>query len=133
MAGTIQGALMVAVRAFIDAFNRNDVIGAQAASTSETTIIDDLPPHLWTGSQATTRWLSEMARMGAESAMSDPAVTPEEPRHVLVSDRRGYFVVPVDVRWLQNGRPDARTGSMTFAVGDEGDGWRISALAWNWD
>jgi hypothetical protein len=78
---------MVAVRQFVEGFNNENIDLAQAACDDETSIIDDFPPHEWTGRGATTRWYRDMARMGAEYSMSDPSVTLGEPRHVLVSDR----------------------------------------------
>jgi ketosteroid isomerase-like protein len=124
---------MVAVRAFVEAFNNNDVDLVQAACADETLIIDDFPPHEWTGSRATTTWFRGLARMGTEYGMSDPSVKLEAPRNVIVSDRHAYVVSPIDVRWLQDGEPAARTGFITLAVREDADGWRITACAWTWN
>ena len=74
-----------------------------------------------------------MARMATESGMSDWSVTLDEPRHVTVSDRHAYVVVPADVRWQQDGSRTGRTASMTAALREEAEGWRISAFTWTWD
>jgi hypothetical protein len=74
-----------------------------------------------------------MARMATGYGMSDWSVTLDEPRHVAVSDRQAYVVVPVDVRWLQNRTQEERTGFMTLALRARAGGWRISALAWTWN
>jgi ketosteroid isomerase-like protein len=125
---------MAAVRQFVAGFNSNDVQLAQAACADVNSIIDDFPPHEWTGPGATTMWLNDMARMGAEYGMSDAAVTLDESHaQVIVSDKHAYAVVPVDVHWLQDGAPDARAGRLTLALRDEPGGWRIAALAWAWD
>ena len=124
---------MVAVRQFVDGFNDDDTDRMQAACTDETSIIDDFPPHEWMGSGATTRWYREMAGMATGYGMSDWSVTLAEPSEVTVSDRQAYVVVPIGVRWMQNGTPVARTGSMTMALRDGAEGWRISALAWTWN
>jgi hypothetical protein len=124
---------MAAVRQFIEGFNNDNVDLAQAACADETSIIDDFPPHEWTGRGATTRWYRDMARMATEQGMSDPSVTLAEPRHVTVSDRHAYVVVPIDVRWLQDGTPTETTGFMTMALRDGAEGWRISACAWTWN
>jgi ketosteroid isomerase-like protein len=133
MAESAEIGPMESVRQFVEGFNTNDVDVAQAACADENSIIDDFPPYEWTGPGATTRWFGDMARMGSEYGMSDPSVTLDEPRHVMVSGPRAYVVVPIDVRWLQDGAPAQRAGSMTLALREGANGWRISACAWTWD
>jgi ketosteroid isomerase-like protein len=120
------------VRQFVDAFNRNDVEGMQAACAETTSIIDDFPPHEWSGPQATTSWYVEMAQMAPGFGMSEWSVTLGEPRHLEASDGCAYVAVPADVRWLQDGTPSERACMMTLALRETADGWRISALAWAW-
>ena len=124
---------MVAVRQFIEGFNDDDVERVQAACADETSIIDDFPPHQWTGRGATTTWYRDMAGMAAEYGMSAWSVTLSEARNVAVSDRDAYVVVPIDVRWLQDGTPADRTGYLTVALREGAEGWRISARAWTWN
>lgn len=133
MTGSFEIGPMVAVRQFVEGFNNDDIDLAQAACANETSIIDDFPPHEWTGPRATTRWYRDMARMAGSYGMSDWSVTPDEPRSITVSDQQAYVVVPIDVRWLQDGTPAARTGFMTLALREEAEGWRISACAWTWN
>src|ERR1700752_3318419 len=116
MTGSTEIGPMVAVRQFIEGFNNDNVDLAQAACADETSIIDDFPPYEWTGRGATTRWNRDMARKATEAGMSDPSWTLDQPRHVTVSDRQAYLVVPIDVRWLQDGTPTEATGSMTVAL-----------------
>jgi hypothetical protein len=124
---------MVAVRRFVEGFNNDDIDRAQAACADETSIIDDFPPHEWTGRGATTRWYRDMAGTAAEYGMSDWSVMLDEPRHVVVSDRHAYVVVPFAARWLQDGTPAERTGSLTAALREPTEGWRVSAFTWTWD
>jgi hypothetical protein len=124
---------MAPIRQFVDGFNAADVNLAQAACMSENSIIDDFPPHTWTGPQATTTWLLNMARLSKVFGMSDPRVALQEPRYVEVSDQDACVVVGVDVRWLQNEAPEQRGGLLTVSLRDGADGWRIAAMAWTWD
>ena len=133
MTGSTEIGPMGAVRQFVEGFNNDEVDLAQAACVNETSIIDDFPPHEWTGRGATTRWYRDMARMAAEYGMSDWSVALAEPRHVIVSDRHSYVVAPIDVRWLEDGTPTERTGFMTMALREGAEGWRISACAWTWN
>ena len=65
--------------------------------------------------------------------MSDPSVTLAEPRHVIVTGAQAYVVVPLDVRWLQDGKPAKRAGCLTMALREGAEGWRISSCAWTWN
>jgi ketosteroid isomerase-like protein len=120
------------VRQFVEAFNRNDVDGMQAACTEMTWIIDDFPPHEWSGRHATSSWYREMARMAPGYGMSEWSIALGEPRHVNASADLAYVAVPVDVRWLQDAKPAERACMMTMSLRKVADGWRISSLAWAW-
>lgn len=56
MAASTESGPMGPVRQFVESFNANDVEGMQAACTEATSIIDDFPPHEWSGAHATTAW-----------------------------------------------------------------------------
>jgi SnoaL-like domain len=133
LTGSTPNGPMVAVRQFVDGFNKDDTDLAQAACTDETSIIDDFPPFEWAGRGATTAWYRDMARMAAAAGMSDWSVTLNDPRHSIVSDGCAYVVVPVDCRWREGAAPVERTGFLTAALREEADGWRITAFAWTWD
>jgi hypothetical protein len=126
------GGPMVAVRSFMDGFNRDDADGVQAACTDETAIIDDFPPHEWAGAGSAATWYRDMARMATDYGMSDWSVVLDDPRHDVVTDGRAYVVVPVIARWQQEGSQVDRPGSFTAALREQTDGWRISAFAWTW-
>jgi ketosteroid isomerase-like protein len=123
---------MDAVRQFVEAFNRNDVDGMQAACTEATWIIDDFPPHEWSGRQATSSWYRDMVGVAPGYGMSEWSITLGEPRHVNVSEGRAYVAVPADARWLQDAKPAERACVMTMSLSQIADRWRISSLAWAW-
>jgi hypothetical protein len=133
MTGSTPNGPMVAVRQFVEGFNKDDIDLAQAACADETSIIDDFPPYEWAGRGATTTWYRDMARMATAAGMSDWSVTLNDPKHVIVSDGRAYVVVPVDCRWREGAAPVERTGSMTVSLLEGAEGWRITAFAWAWD
>jgi len=134
MNGSTDGGPLGSVRRFIEGFNRNDIELAQSACAGENSIIDDFPPHEWRGRGATTAWLTDMNRMGAEYGMSEASVELDEANaQVTISDTRAYVTAVVDVRWLQDGAPARRGGRLTLALRGDADAWRITALAWAWD
>jgi hypothetical protein len=121
------------VHEFVDAFNDGRIDLAQAVCADDARIVDDFPPHEWTGSEATLTWFSDMVRFASEYGMSDWSVTLGEPRHLLVADRHAYLVVPIEVRWLEAGTPSERAGSITTVLREGAGGWRISTWAWSWE
>jgi len=133
MSGSAETGPMAAIRQFVEAFNNDNVDLLHAACTDETSIVDDFPPHVWTGPGATTRWYRDMARMATQYRMSNPSVALGEPRHVTVSDQGAYVVVPIEVRWLQDGTPTEATGFMTVGLRQVNEEWCISACAWTWN
>lgn len=133
MTGSPQIGPVSAVHRFVEGFNNDDVEGMQAACTDDAVIIDDFPPHQWMGTGVATRWYRDMAGWATGYDMADWSVTLGEPRHVTVSDSHAYMVVPFAARWLEEGTPAERAGSMAMAFVEYLDEWRISALAWAWD
>jgi hypothetical protein len=123
---------MAAVRSFVEAFNNDEPDLIQAACEDDTLIIDDFPPHVWSGSRSATRWYQDMVRMAGEFGMSEPSIRLEEPGRVIGADGSAYVVVPVDVRWQESGAPGQRPGYMTMAVREGAEGWSLSACAWTW-
>lgn len=125
MNGSIDDGPIASVRQFIEGFNHNDIELAQAACADESVIVDDFPPHEWMGPRATTAWLTDMNRMGADYGMSDASVELDEATaQVTISDKHGYVTGVVDVRWLQDGAPAQRGGRLTLALSLRGIGRR---------
>ena len=124
---------MDAVRGFVEGFNADDGELAQAACVDEVWIIDDFPPHEWTGPAAAATWYRDMAGMATGYGMSEWSVTLNEPREVTVFwTGTPMWWFPSLCRWLLNGATVERNGFMTMSLRDEDQGWRISALAWTW-
>lgn len=132
MTGSTDKGPMVAVRRFIDGFNSDDIALALTACADEMTIIDDFAPFEWSGNDAMLAWSSDMNEMAAEYGMSAWSVTLDEVRMEIVAEPGAYVVVPIDVRWLDNGAPAERCGFMTMALRTEAREWRISRLVWTW-
>jgi SnoaL-like domain len=123
---------MAVVRQFVARFNDGEIDLAQALCADDARIIDDFPPHEWTGPSATMTWFSDMTQFAAEYGMSDWFVALGDPRHLPVADGHAYVVVPMEVRWLEAGTPSERAGFITAALREGTEGWRISTWAWTW-
>jgi len=117
---------MVPVRAFVQGFNAGDVRLCEASCASDLLILDDFPPHQWSGSDAVTQWCQDMERMSEEFGMSEPSVALQDPRHLDESEGSAYLVVPIDVRWLpqffRDGKKNirGRFAALNLIPGDNG-------------
>ena len=133
-AGPVLGSqaadVMAPVRQFVDGFNRGDVKLAKAACTDGLFIIDDFPPHAWSGSAAISKWLRDLDAFGKKNGSSDWLVTVGKPRHVDVTDPHAYVVVPTKLSYKKKGQRVQETGLMTLVLHKGAGGWRIAAWSW---
>ena len=123
---------MSAIRRFVQGFNNDDAEEMQATWADDAALIDDFPPHRWIGPGVASRWYRDMAAWATGYDMADWSVELDEPRHLTVSDRDAYVVVAFVARWLEEGAPAERAGSIAASLRELEGQWRISALAWTW-
>lgn len=125
-------AVMAAVHQFVDAFNKGDTKTAVAACASETSIIDEFPPHEWHGAGGCAKWMSDYDADAKKNGITDGSVTLGTPKHVAVTGDRAYVVVPADYSYKQKGKPVKETASiLTVALQKGAAGWRITAWSWS--
>jgi len=129
--------LMAPVRQFISGFNKGDIKMAQAACAEQIFIIDDFPPHAWSGSGAISKWLHDLATFEKQHGTSDPSVTLGEPRHVDITGTQGgtyaYVIVPTGLSYKKKGQLVKETGAMTLVLHKAAASWRITAWSWTDD
>jgi ketosteroid isomerase-like protein len=123
--------VMVPVRQFITGFNKGDPKAAQAACADSISIIDDFPPHAWSGSGAISKWLHDLDTFEKKGGTSDPSVTLGKPRHVDVTGTHAYVIVPTKLSYKKKGQLVKETGLMTVVLHKGAAGWRIAAWSWS--
>jgi ketosteroid isomerase-like protein len=124
-------AVIVCIHQFVDAFNYGDTKAMAAASVDQVSIIDEFPPHPWSGAGAIAKWMSDYDADAKKNDITDGVVTIGSPRHVGVTADRAYVVVPADYTYKQNGKVVKETGSIfTVVLQKSAAGWRI--VAWSW-
>jgi ketosteroid isomerase-like protein len=125
--------VMTPVRQFITGFNKKDPKIAQAACADGIFIIDDFPPHAWSGSGAISKWLRDLDAFEKKNGTSDPSVTLGKPRHVDVTGTHAYVIVPTKLSYKKKGQLVKETGLMTLVLHKGAGGWRIAAWSWTDD
>jgi ketosteroid isomerase-like protein len=124
-------AVMGTVTKFADAFNKGDEKSAAAVCAEQTLIVDEFPPHRWSGPGACATWMTAFDADATKNGITDAIVTLHAPLHVDVSGDVAYVVVPADYTFKQHGKPVKESGSiLTVVVQKNATGWLI--VAWTW-
>jgi SnoaL-like domain len=126
-----QSDVVAVAHQFIDGFNKGDVKSALAACAPSASIIDEFPPHQWTGAGACATWAGAYDADAKKNGITDGIVTLQTPWHVEVDGESAYAVIPANYTYKQNGKVVTETGSvLTVAFQKLPAGWRITGWAW---
>jgi ketosteroid isomerase-like protein len=119
------------LKAFGDAFNKGDMKAARALHVAAPVIIDEVPPHLWTGANAFDSWGADLGKSEAAEGRSGGQVTIGAPTREVISGDRAYVIVPTTYAFTQKGRMMRETAQMTLALEkDAGGAWKIASWTW---
>lgn len=125
-------AVMAAVNQFNDGMNKGDTKTALATCASPAFIIDEFPPHSWSGATACADWANDFDAFNKKSGVTDVKATLGKPRHVDITGDRAYVVVPATYTYKEKGKRVTESGStLTAAMQKGADGWRITAWTWS--
>jgi len=125
-----QTAVLATVYQFVDGFNKGNLTTALAACAEQAVLIDDFPPHQWSGAGACAKWASDFDAYMKKIGMTDPVVTlgPARPR---ISGNLAYVVIPTSFAWKDKGKPMKETGvAYTFVLQKGSAGWKVTAASW---
>lgn len=122
---------MAAVRQYVDDFNKGDAKAMAVACASPASVIDGLPPHVWSGPTACEDWRRDVIAAGEREGATGYFIRLDEPWHVDVSGDRAYVVVPATMTFKVHGKQATQSGSIfTVALRQLPEGWRIAGWAW---
>lgn len=123
--------LTAPIHQFIDNFDKGDQKAAAAAfATGGLTIIDEVPPHIWTGSDALQTWANDLVANDKGQGITSEKVTLGKATRVVESGDHGYVVIPVVYTYKQHKTAMREPAQMTFALQKSGDAWLISGWTW---
>ncbi len=119
------------VRQYLDAFNNGDAQAMAACFAGPAFILDGLAPHVWHGPTACEDWYRDVLIAAEHEGATDYLVTIGTPLHANVTDDRAYVVAPASMTFELQGKQIAQSGAtLTIALRQYEDGWRIAAWAW---
>jgi hypothetical protein len=127
--GDASGALATFNRA-VASFNRNDQKGWVATCASPASIIDEIPPHAWSGASACSDWWSSYESYVKTNHLSDGSVTLGKPWHLTMTGTTAYIVCPATFSYKQNGKAAREAGIFTIAMTKASGQWLMSGWSW---
>ena len=128
-AATPRSEVLAVVHQFFDNFSKGDMKAAAAAvSPDGMVIMDDIPPHVWSGPDALQAWGKSLAAVAGD--MTEPSARAGKPTSVVVDDGTGYVVLPVGFSYKQKGVALHQAAHMVFALRKAAGGWQITGFTW---
>ena len=126
-----ESPLMAPIHQFIDNFNKGDQKAAAAAFVpTGLAIIDEVPPHVWTGATALEDWAKDLGAHDKLVGVTGDSVTLGAATREISSGERGYVVVPVVYRYKEHGVAMREPAQMTYALQKGASGWLITGWTW---
>jgi hypothetical protein len=130
-AATPEEQVLVPVHAFRDSFNKGDM-KAMAATLSPAgiTVIDDIPPHIWSGPTAFESWGKALEAADKAEGNTGAKATFGKPTRVVVGADRAYVVVPATYSFKQKDTPMRESAQAVYALQKEAGTWLIVGFTW---
>lgn len=119
------------IKEFVDAFNKGDVQATAALCADETIIIDEFPPHVWSGAGACAKWLHDYDLDARKNGITDGVVTVRRIQHLDVTGDVAYAVAISNYAYNLKGKSMKETEvPFTLVLKKGTGGWRIIGWAW---
>lgn len=127
-----KSAVMKPINQFVNGFNKGDMQSAMAACSEATAIIDEFPPHTWSGDGACQKWVDDYDTDAKKNGITDGVVTLGKPSHFEMAADHAYVVIPSNYTYKQKGKRVAQIGSMfTFSLNKRAGAWVITGWSWS--
>jgi ketosteroid isomerase-like protein len=123
--------IVATIHQFADNLDPKTIDKALAACDSPTSIIDEFPPHTWSGPSACADWVKAYGEYNQKNGITDADAKIGAPWSVDVDGDRAYAVCPATYTYKQHGKPMKESHPVFTAAFRKTDtGWRISAWSW---
>ena len=124
--------LFAPIQKFVDSFNKGDTAGAMAthAAAADLTIIDEVPPFVWTGPKAFQAWSTALDSISKQAGITEQMVTISAPTRTESSGDSAYVIVPAVYTYKEKGVAMREAAQMTFVLKKGASGWLIHGWTW---
>ncbi len=124
--------VMAPIHAFVTAINKGDMTAAAAAHVDAPTIIDEFPPHHWSGAGAIAAWGADYGKDAAAHGDTGGMLTMKKVHRLTIEGDAAYAVVPTDFSYKRKGKAVVEHGTITYALAHTAGGWRIASWSYSW-
>ncbi len=124
-------AVEAPIRTMIAAFNKGDAALAKSTHVRSPMILDEpTAPFAWSGPKAFDDWIAALGKSEKAAGKTGGIVTLGAATRTSVMGQHAYVVVPSTYTFKQARRTMRETGTMTFGLVKEKNGWKIQAWTW---
>jgi hypothetical protein len=123
-------AIYAPIKGMMDGFNRGDIAAVKALHVAAPTIVDNLPPYIWSGPGAFDAWLGDLMKAEAAAGKSGGVVVFAPPVDEQVSGDRAYVTSPCSYTYKLKGVTVREQGFAAFTLVKVGGDWKVSSWSW---
>jgi hypothetical protein len=126
-----EGPLMAPIHQFVDAFNKgDDKAAAKAFAPGSIDIIDEVPPHAWSGTSALQHWAKALEAASKAGGLTDEGVSLGDATRQDVNGGVGYVVVAATFTYKEMGKPMREPAQMVYSLKKLSGHWLITGWTW---
>jgi len=118
------------IRQMMDGFNKGDIAAVKAAHVASPTIVDNVPPFLWSGPGAFDQWLADLTKAEASEGKSEGNVTFAPLVDKLIRGDRASVVARSIYTFKQKGHTRREDGYTAFVLVKTGADWKVESWSW---
>jgi ketosteroid isomerase-like protein len=130
MAQSDADAALATVQKFGEAINKADFKTAIELQTPDVAIIDEVPPHHWSGSGAAVAWLNSWNAFATAGGVTGQMMAWGQDARVELEGDHAYVTRPGVFSFKRKGVEVSEHGMLGAALVKTAAGWRISAWTW---
>jgi hypothetical protein len=120
------------VHAFVDGLDKGDMKLAASAFAPQLDIIDEFPPHHWSGASAFADWGADFGKDSAAHGDTEAKLTMHKLHRIKIEGDHAYAVIPTDFSYKEKGKTIVEHGTITYAIDKTADGWKIASWSYSW-
>ncbi len=121
--------IVATIHQFADNLDPKTIDKALATCDSQTSIIDEFPPHVW---NSCADWVKAFGEYNDKNGVTDAVAKIGAPWSVDVEGDRAYAVSPATYTYKQHGKANKELHAVFTAAFRKTDaGWRITAWSWS--
>lgn len=125
-------AIMATINGVVNAVNANDANRVGSYFGLDATIVDEIAPYTWTGSDAGTLWWQSVQHQVASLGATNIHATAGTIAYWEVTGDHAYVIVPLTITVTGgHARPMSETGLWTMTLSQSGASWLIETATWS--